>query len=71
MGELQQLSHDIKNALHGVSLNLEVARNRINSMPVESERIAPFLENAAEQLDTATKLHQDFVRLAISLSETL
>jgi hypothetical protein len=68
-GELSRLSHDVKNALHGVAVNLEVARSRAARGPVDPAQIAPFLDSAAQQLETATQLHKQLAALAFQLSE--
>ncbi len=55
--ELKQLSHDVRNALNGVSVNLEVARSRAQG-GADVAQVAPFLETAAQQLDLAARLHK-------------
>jgi hypothetical protein len=68
-GELSRLSHDVKNALHGVAVNLEVARSRTSRDVVDAAQITPFLDSAAQQLEVATKLHKQFATLVLQLSE--
>jgi hypothetical protein len=71
-GELRKLSHDVKNALHGVSVNLEVARTRMARGVIDADQVLPFLDSAAQQLDTATALYKQvyerFSALAASSS---
>jgi hypothetical protein len=67
--ELARLSHDVKNALHGVSINLEVARSRAARGIGDPAQIVPFLDNAAQQLDTATKLYKQVAELVASLTQ--
>lgn len=62
-GELKHLAHDVRNALNGVAVNLEVARARV-TRGGSSEQIAPFLETAAQQLDVAARLHKRYAALA-------
>lgn len=66
--ELKRLAHDVRNALNGVSVNLEVARSRA-ARGSDIAQIAPFLETAAQQLDTVTRLHKRFTDLAVQLAE--
>jgi hypothetical protein len=67
--EVARLSHDVKNALNGVSVNLEVARSRAARGNADVTQIVPFLENAAQQLEAATKLHKQFVDLVTALTQ--
>jgi hypothetical protein len=67
-GELKRLAHDVKNALNGVSVNLEVARSRATRGISDPAQLAPFLESAAQQLETAAKLHKQFADLAVALA---
>jgi hypothetical protein len=57
--ELKQLAHDVRNALNGVSVNLEVARSRAQR-GVDITQVASFIETAAQQLETATRLHKRY-----------
>ncbi len=71
---LRVLSHDLKNALHGTSLSIEVVKSRIARIELTekdiNDLIIPFLENAAMQLDTAAKLHQQYSEVAMTLVQT-
>ncbi len=67
-GELRRLSHDVKNALHSISVNLEVARSRAHRGVVDTSQLTPFLENAAQQLEVATQLHKEFAALAFDVA---
>jgi hypothetical protein len=62
---LRKLSHDVKNALHGISVNLEVARSRAARGGVDPDALVPFLESAAQQLEVAVRLHKEFATLAV------
>lgn len=57
--ELKTLAHDVRNALNGVAVNLEVARSRAQR-GVDVAEVSPFLETAAQQLDLATRLHKRY-----------
>jgi hypothetical protein len=57
--ELRQLAHDVRNALNGVAVNLEVARGRAGR-GVDIADVAPFLETAAQQLEVAARLHKRY-----------
>ena len=65
-GEFARLSHDVKNALNGVSVNLEVARSRAERGVGDPAQIVPFLDNAAQQLDAATQLYKQYTELVAS-----
>lgn len=65
-GELKRLGHDVRNALNGVAVNLEVARSRA-ARGVESSQLTPFLEAAAQQLEAAARLHKQYSDLIIAL----
>ena len=68
--ELKQLAHDVRNALNGVSVNLEVARSRAQR-GVDIAQVAPFIETAAQQLEAATRLHKRYTDVVSDLaSET-
>lgn len=68
---LKHLSHDVKNALHGAAVNLEVARTRVARGAIDLTQVTPFLENAAQQLELAVTLHKQFADLAIELAYPL
>jgi hypothetical protein len=53
---LDRAAHDVKDALNGVSVNLEVVRSRANSAGAVASGIAPFADAAAHQLDRLTAL---------------
>ena len=57
--ELKQLAHDVRNALNGVAVNLEVARSRAQR-GVEVAQVAPFIETAVQQLEAASRLHKRY-----------
>jgi signal transduction histidine kinase len=49
-------SHDVKDALNGVSVNLEVVRGRAARPDVAAAAVAPFAEAAGQQLERLTIL---------------
>jgi len=53
---LDRAAHDVKDALNGVSVNLEVVRSRASNTGAAASAIAPFAEAAAHQLDRLTAL---------------
>ena len=61
--ELKQLAHDVRNALNGVAVNLEVARSRA-ARGADVSQVAPFIETAAQQLDAASRLHKRYTDAA-------
>ena len=61
--ELRQLAHDVRNALNGIAVNLEVARSRARR-GVDVGEVAPFIETAAQQLDVATRLYKRYTDAA-------
>lgn len=64
--ELKRLAHDVRNALNGVAVNLEVARSRA-ARGIESSQLTPFLDAAAQQLEAAARLHKQYSDLMIAL----
>jgi len=53
---LDRAAHDVKDALNGVSVNLEVVRSRASGAGAAASAIAPFADAAAHQLDRLTAL---------------
>lgn len=53
---LDRAAHDVKDALNGVSVNLEVVRSRASRADAAASTIAPFADAAAHQLDRLTAL---------------
>jgi signal transduction histidine kinase len=53
---LDRAAHDVKDALNGVSVNLEVVRSRAGRPDAAASSIAPFADAAAHQLDRLTTL---------------
>jgi hypothetical protein len=49
-------SHDVKDALNGVSVNLEVIRSRAAKPEAKAGAVAPFAEAAGQQLERLTTL---------------
>ena len=62
-------SHEIRNALNGVAVNLEVARSRLERSEERSDSpvsasVAPFARSASEQLEHLSGLTESFLALA-------
>ena len=53
---LGRASHDVRDALNGVAVNLEVIRGRAAKADVAAAAVAPFAEAAAQQLERLTSL---------------
>jgi signal transduction histidine kinase len=53
---LGRASHDVKDALNGVSVNLEVVRGRAAKADARAATVAPFADAAAQQLERLTTL---------------
>ena len=53
---LGRASHDVKDALNGVSVNLEVIRSRSARPDASAAAVAPFAEAAGQQLERLTSL---------------
>jgi hypothetical protein len=53
---LGRAAHDVKDALNGVSVNLEVVRSRAGRAEAPASTVAPFAEAAAQQLERLTAL---------------
>jgi hypothetical protein len=65
--ELRKLAHDVRNALNGVAVNLEVARSRAER-GADATQLSPFLETAAQQLEAATRLHKRYTDAATAFA---
>jgi signal transduction histidine kinase len=65
---LQQVSartaHELKGALNGVSVNLEVVRSRSTRADAAAAAVAPFAASAADQLDAVVDMTEALLRLA-------
>jgi signal transduction histidine kinase len=57
-------SHDVKDALNGVSVNLEVIRSRAVRPDALASAVAPFGEAAAQQLERLTNLIEAILALS-------
>src|SRR5690606_17347585 len=74
MPALQELarrtSHEVRNALNGVSVNLEVIRSRLERAAESGDEVAasvvPFARSAAEQLDQLAGITEAFLSLSRS-----
>jgi hypothetical protein len=53
---LARASHDVKDALNGVSVNLEVIRSRARRAGTDGGSLAPFADAAGQQLERLTNL---------------
>ena len=64
---LQQISartaHEIKGALNGVSVNLEVVRSRSAKAEASAASVAPFATSAADQLDVVVRMTEALLGL--------
>jgi signal transduction histidine kinase len=65
---LQQVSvrtaHELKGALNGVSVNLEVVRSRSVRPDAAAASVAPFASSAADQLDAVVGMTEALLKLA-------
>jgi len=65
---LQQVSartaHELKGALNGVAVNLEVVRSRSVRADAAAAAVAPFAASAADQLDAVVGMTEALLRLA-------
>lgn len=59
--EVKRLSHDFKNALNGITVNLEVLRTRLSK---DHESLLPFVNNASDQLEKLTSLSKQLLAMA-------
>jgi hypothetical protein len=62
------LTHDLRNALNGASVNIEAARGRSEREGVTPKDLSPFLARAADQLDAASTITKAIFNL---LSEVI
>jgi hypothetical protein len=73
LGVLQQLSgraaHEIKGALNGVAVNLEVVRGRAARPGVEASAVASFADSAAAQLEAVSALTDALLALVRPVAE--
>jgi signal transduction histidine kinase len=53
---LARAAHDVKDALNGVSVNLEVVRTRASRADAPASAVAPYADAAAQQLERLTAL---------------
>jgi signal transduction histidine kinase len=60
---LARASHDVKDALNGVSVNLEVVRSRAARPDAPASAVAPFAEAAAQQLERLSSLMEAVLAL--------
>jgi signal transduction histidine kinase len=65
---LQQVSartaHELKGALNGVSVNLEVVKSRSTRADAAAAAVAPFAASAADQLDAVVDMTEALLKLA-------
>lgn len=65
---LQQVSartaHELRGALNGVAVNLEVVRSRSTKPDASAAAVAPFASSAADQLDAALGMTEALLKLA-------
>ena len=63
---MDRASHDVNDALNGVSVNLEVIRSRALRPDVPASAIAAFSEAAAQQIERLSKLIEAVIALSRS-----
>jgi hypothetical protein len=72
---LQQISartaHELKGALNGVAVNLEVVRSRSARSDAAAASVAPFASSAAGQLDAVVEMSQALLSLSRAAREPL
>jgi len=72
---LQQISartaHELKGALNGVAVNLEVVRSRSARPDAAAASVAPFASSAADQLDAVVDMSEALLALARVAREPL
>ena len=81
LGVLQQVSartsHELKGALNGVAVNLEVVRSRSAKADAAAVAVAPFAASAADQLEAVVGMTEALLKLArpprepVDIGETL
>lgn len=65
LGRLTEAAaHELRNALNGVAVNLEVVRSRAGRHDVAGDRLVPFAEAATGQLELATARAEALLALA-------
>lgn len=57
-------AHELKGALNGVAVNLEVVRSRSTRSDAASTAVAPFVASAADQLDAVVDMTEALLKLA-------
>jgi hypothetical protein len=70
VAQLRKLAHDVRNALNGVAVNLEVARSRAQR-GTEVAELNPFIASAVQQLESATDLHKRYTDLVSQMTAGL
>ena len=72
---LQQISartaHELKGALNGVAVNLEVVRSRSSRSDAAAHSVAPFASSAADQLEAVVGMSEALLSLARAPREPL
>lgn len=72
---LQQISartaHELKGALNGVAVNLEVVRSRSSRSDAAAHSVAPFASSAADQLEAVVDMSEALLTLARAPREPL
>ena len=66
---MSRASHDVKDAINGVSVNLEVVRSRTARADMPASSVAGFAEAAAQQLERLTTLIEAVLSLGRSARE--
>jgi hypothetical protein len=65
--ELRYVAHQVRNALNGVAVNLEVARGRAQR-GIDVAQIAPFMDTATQQLEAVARLYKRYTELVTELT---
>ncbi len=68
VAELRHVAHEVRNALNGVAVNLEVARGRAQRGN-DVVQLTPFLDTAVQQLETAAELYKQYTSLVAEVTE--
>lgn len=68
VAELRHLAHEVRNALNGAAVNLEVARGRAQRGNDVAE-LTPFLDTAVQQLESVAELYQQYTVLVAEITD--
>ncbi|MEO7102427.1 MAG: hypothetical protein ABI311_03600 [Gemmatimonadaceae bacterium] len=65
---LRHVAHEVRNALNGVAVNLEVARGRARRGTDVTE-LTPFLDTAVQQLESVAELYKQYTVLVAEVTD--